>query len=394
MKYGVLNLEIKMATLPLWWLVSIGITLSCFLAIYWNSDWEKYARPFCRVTIFITLATLSQIMMMSVHNGSQAQLCYSIAFPMVFLEQMAGIQSFMVMFEYKHVFRFDRVLVFGLLFLVISVLFRKDIYPVMQQVPDGYWFAPVKSAIGFNILKMVLYGGTWVALFTVVIIGLHRQGYRRRWPYGLSILIFAFSYFNDSILIQHHHTVYPTAWIVAILFFVLLLGEVHWHMKDLYERLNHDVLTHAYSRSFGEMYLSQMLEQNDVGLIYADVDKFKEINDTYGHQVGDTVLKNMVDLVKPIMKKPNVLVRLGGDEFLFIFPKVRPQDGLALCRQLERLLNDQLYLSPDEHIGGKREVYVSLGWTYAPKGSRVSDMVHQADLSMYQQKEKNRMRMT
>jgi diguanylate cyclase (GGDEF)-like protein len=137
-----------------------------------------------------------------------------------------------------------------------------------------------------------------------------------------------------------------------------------------------------------------MLEQNDVGLIYADVDKFKEINDTYGHQVGDTVLKNMVDLVKPIMKKPNVLVRLGGDEFLFIFPKVRPQDGLALCRQLERLLNDQLYLSPDEHIGGKREVYVSLGWTYAPKGSRVSDMVHQADLSMYQQKEKNRMRMT
>ncbi|WP_157071311.1 GGDEF domain-containing protein, partial [Alicyclobacillus acidiphilus] len=206
------------------------------------------------------------------------------------------------------------------------------------------------------------------------------------------VLVYFVCMTNDSIILQHHRTLYPTSWIGAGLLFLMLWREAHWHMQEVYEYVNLDKFTGAYSRTFGENHLSECLKTQNVGMFYADIDEFKQINDRYGHRTGDMVLKLMMDLVKPMMQSPNLLVRMGGDEFLFLFPQATREDEAILRSQLESLL-EGMHI-PTEHTNADRiPVSVSLGWAYASRGDSWIDMIHNADLSMYRTKEGNKTRL-
>lgn len=323
---------------------------------------------------------------MSVHTGAQASFVYSITLPLVVLEQIAAIEALFVIFNLNKPVWFNALWGIAAVFLGISVLLRREIYPVLRPVPDGYFFASPKTAIGFTILKSVIYCCCLAGLLSVVAFGLKRQRYRKRWPYALSIVLYGILIFNDSFIFQLHRTLYPTTWVASFIFFGLLWREVRWHMQEVYNRLNRDRLTGAASRSFGELYLSQVIKKRSVGLFYADIDSFKEINDTYGHQVGDHVLQQLVYLVQPLMVMPNAIVRLGGDEFLFVFPDAVATDESTLRREIHSLLNGKLKPLGVDEQSHTASLHVSLGWAYGESGSSWMDVIHHADLSMYQQK--------
>jgi diguanylate cyclase (GGDEF)-like protein len=386
-------LSIRLSVLPLIGLAILGISVALFLLVYWNSYWKLQAKAFIRVLFLVSIANVFQSLLMSTHTGIEARFVYSVALPTVFLEQISVIEVFIVIFNLRKPRWFSGLWAIGTLFLVVSILFHQNIYPVLRQVPDGYFFASPSNDVGFTLLKTIVYNSCLITLICVVIRGLRKQKHRKRWLYALSVGLYGVCLFNDSVILQLHRTLYPTAWVAELIFLGMLWREIHWHMQEVYDRLNRDALTGAFSRSFGELYLSQVLTKQNVGVFYADIDGFKETNDTYGHHVGDEVLQRLVKLVEPLMVMPNVLIRLGGDEFLFVFPNVGSTDESILKHKLQSLLLDG-HLMP---IGADKEAQVtpslkvSLGWAYGTSGTSWMSVIHQADLAMYQQKKSNKL---
>jgi PAS domain S-box-containing protein len=99
--------------------------------------------------------------------------------------------------------------------------------------------------------------------------------------------------------------------------------------KQLEEKLeklaNFDSLTGSHSRRYGLNLLDQQLKlarrrKNSILLAYTDIDNFKSINDLYGHEEGDKILKEIVKLLKSTLREVDIICRMGGDEFLLIFP--------------------------------------------------------------------------
>lgn len=89
-----------------------------------------------------------------------------------------------------------------------------------------------------------------------------------------------------------------------------------------------DFLTSIYNRSSYEKYVNQLLEnRKDFKIIFMDLDKFKQINDTYGHLTGDIVLKAFASAMKEVAGKNKMVARLGGDEFIMI---IETGEGIKL----------------------------------------------------------------
>jgi diguanylate cyclase (GGDEF)-like protein len=93
--------------------------------------------------------------------------------------------------------------------------------------------------------------------------------------------------------------------------------------KDLLMQANHDPLTGVYNRRYFNQVIEQELARSKryvrtIGFLMIDVDRFKEINDSFGHQVGDEVLTGVAILLRSAVRESDLVVRYGGDEFLVV----------------------------------------------------------------------------
>ena len=122
-----------------------------------------------------------------------------------------------------------------------------------------------------------------------------------------------------------------------------------------------------------------------LSLIILDIDHFKKINDTYGHNVGDLVLVEASRILKSIAGKNDAVFRLGGDEFLIIFPSIKDRKTLQLAK--ERLLKSfekEFYIA-DYPI----KITLSIGCAMFPEdGDDIDVLLQIADKQMYVDKEK------
>lgn len=153
----------------------------------------------------------------------------------------------------------------------------------------------------------------------------------------------------------------------------------------------HDSLTGIYNRAYFEknirLQLKEIHQTNYKGaLLLFDLNFFKEINDTYGHQVGDSVLIYASKLLKDALPKPNLLARLGGDEFIVYFHQITSKDSfldqIEMVRQHFRL---HPYISNDLVI----EVTPSVGIAYTKEDGISFNVLYQfADMRMYEDKKK------
>ncbi|WP_370280989.1 EAL domain-containing protein [Pontibacterium sp.] len=150
----------------------------------------------------------------------------------------------------------------------------------------------------------------------------------------------------------------------------------------------HDPLTHLLNRFSFEERLSQAIsasqhEQRELAILFIDLDRFKDINDTLGHQVGDELLKAVAKRLKDTVKESDLLARLGGDEFTLAFTHFSNHNHLALKTStlLETLsapyeINDQpIYITPSIGVS-----------VYPNDGDSVQELMKHADAAMYHAK--------
>ena len=145
--------------------------------------------------------------------------------------------------------------------------------------------------------------------------------------------------------------------------------------------LRRDPLTGVQSRLLGEQMLRQVLsERIPAGVIMLDLDKFKAINDTHGHPMGDKVLQAVADACQGLLRAGKTISRWGGEEFLVIVPNV---DAPGLQRVAERL---RLAIA-DLSVAPAGQVTASLGATLLQSWDDQETVLQRADRALYRAKE-------
>lgn len=136
----------------------------------------------------------------------------------------------------------------------------------------------------------------------------------------------------------HMYLALPKALFMVYVFRALLL--ILDHSKDeIVKHANQDELTGLNNRRYGLTQMQQALmanHQQDLSVILLDLDLFKDINDNYGHEVGDQVLREMAQLLQKTLSQDDILSRYGGEEFLIILPNKAHSESLAVANKLRR----------------------------------------------------------
>ena len=161
----------------------------------------------------------------------------------------------------------------------------------------------------------------------------------------------------------------------------LLEGELH-------RMATTDVLTQSSNRRHffdcaQQAFESARLEQTPFAFLLLDIDDFKLINDTYGHQQGDYVLQRIADLGKAVLRRGDLFGRIGGEEFAAVFPGCTPQIAQQIAERLQREIQRLEFCHEDQAFG----VTVSQGLTgISAKDESLDSLFARADAAMYQAK--------
>ena len=158
--------------------------------------------------------------------------------------------------------------------------------------------------------------------------------------------------------------------------------------RQLRQAAYHDSLTglrnrHALSEDMDRTLNGAGDNASQVTLLLFDLDRFKFVNDTLGHAVGDAVLKALADRLKAYNTAKRTVYRLGGDEFVIVWQGAQTQDAVAqFCEDLARNV-----FRPVSHGAGAIETAGSIGISLSEaKGAQLSDLLKTADLALYRAK--------
>jgi diguanylate cyclase (GGDEF)-like protein len=152
----------------------------------------------------------------------------------------------------------------------------------------------------------------------------------------------------------------------------------------------HDGLTKLPNRLFLKETLSQATQRADragkrLALLFLDLDNFKDINDTLGHDTGDALLQHVATLLKSYCRTDDTIARLGGDEFMFLLENLSngPNELRIICERITQGLNEAIMVA-----GHEIKISASMGITiYPDDGADIETLIKNSDLAMYRAKE-------
>ena len=154
----------------------------------------------------------------------------------------------------------------------------------------------------------------------------------------------------------------------------LLLDRNHDGNMDLFL----DPVTDTYSRRYYETYRAHLEGMESIAII--DANRFKQVNDSFGHPAGDAVLREIARSIKDCIRKTDILIRYGGDEFLLLFPKMSEEI-------LERKMQEISAAVENIRIADYPELRLSISIGGVTGVHPITEAIRQADLHMYAQKQ-------
>ena len=169
-----------------------------------------------------------------------------------------------------------------------------------------------------------------------------------------------------------------------------LHGTLENQNKEFHSQARHDVLTRcfnrrAYEEDWAQLKQSVVSSPRNIAYLIFDCDRFKTINDTYGHATGDRVLMTIADAVVMALRANDRLYRLGGDEFATLLAQTTPEQAKQVAQRCQMLIEAASFTE----LGVAEPVSVSIGIAYCPADNNVqiAALPKQADIAMYTAKQ-------
>ena len=177
---------------------------------------------------------------------------------------------------------------------------------------------------------------------------------------------------------------------------VLLNEKLQKTQKELKEQTLRDPLTNLYNRRYIQDIAQDIINisiRNKVSLslIILDIDKFKLINDTYGHSIGDDVIKHLAQSLKRHTRESDVIARIGGEEFIVLLPNTDKNGAFTIAESLRKHVeNDSVIVNKDTNIN----FTISLGVESIDiiNDKNIQEPLKRADKALYRAKESGRNR--
>ncbi|MDP1636367.1 MAG: GGDEF domain-containing protein, partial [Gallionellaceae bacterium] len=171
------------------------------------------------------------------------------------------------------------------------------------------------------------------------------------------------------------------------------IRELEHELEQISELVREDQLTGALNRRGLDETLERELKRSDrsrfpVSIALLDIDNFKRLNDTLGHQAGDLALKHLTKVIKETLRPADTVGRYGGEEFLIVLPDTDLDAAVEVIRRLQRDLTKKFFLHNNERI----LVTFSAGVALRGAEEDADDLIGRADKAMYTAKQtgKNR----
>lgn len=213
----------------------------------------------------------------------------------------------------------------------------------------------------------------------------------------LLVLFIGFMFFNSKLVLRpmqrfvehiEKNERMPDEGVREIRFMAASYNEAYDKIRQDKERLEydakHDNLTGVFNRAAYEEIIAQQ-ERRHIGFLIIDVDYFKQINDTYGHQTGDRVLKRVANVLSQNFRSEDSICRIGGDEFAVIMVYADSSLKDLVVEKLEniaRMLRDE--------AGGVPGVTLSIGIAFSDRKDPQGSIYEDADKALYRAKEMGR----
>ena len=157
-----------------------------------------------------------------------------------------------------------------------------------------------------------------------------------------------------------------------------------------------DPLTRIYNRRFfmekaEQYFLRHKRSRLSIAFIFMDIDHFKGINDTYGHQLGDEVLKNLASNVKNVIRPSDLCCRYGGEEFLVMLNETNLQEGMQVAERIRESIRDSIVT---DELQIQYTISAGICAGIPEENSRIEQYIEKGDQAMYQSKKEGRNRVT
>ncbi len=240
-----------------------------------------------------------------------------------------------------------------------------------MQIPGG--LAMIVSLQAIMPLDMVYLTAFLYPIVFIFAYEFHHQGYIR-WTLASAVLA-------TAIIIAIRELPYWQAYMVTTFGSTLIIGRVvdlaSQRVQDL---ANRDSLTSLINRRYWEERVDHLVslahgDEQPVSLVFLDLDNFKRVNDTLGHNAGDLLLQTVARQLEKVCRKADLLARWGGDEFAIAMPNTNRNQAQFLVTRLRESLN---------------EAGFSAGIVTLRKGETLKQLLSRADNAMYQEKSQRR----
>jgi two-component system, cell cycle response regulator len=162
--------------------------------------------------------------------------------------------------------------------------------------------------------------------------------------------------------------------------------------EDSERRAIIDQLTGCFNRRYFETRMDEELSlakrfRNKMCMIMFDIDHFKKVNDTYGHQAGDTVLMEVSAVAKGCLRGEDYLCRYGGEEFAIIMPETSVDEAHEVAERMRKLIEEHAFYGGNQLIN----VTISLGIAEYPEHAIIKEkLIEKADAALYAAKNSGR----
>lgn len=272
------------------------------------------------------------------------------------------------------------------------------------------WYNVVTvAAVCFNVGLIGWNSGIQHFLFVLVLIDLIFTC-RNRWNQCAVVLFlcvirlalyFYCRLYATTIQLQIFYDIFLQVFTTVAVFFMLYLNgmmlardsqiierKLMKYNKELQRAANTDMLTKLWNRLFLMQYMEKKVASPDIFMSIAigDIDFFKKVNDTYGHECGDEVLRTLAAVFKKEMEGHGVVARWGGEEFIFVFEGVNGDEAMVLLDHLQRVVRDTVI----NYEGLQLKVTMTFGLVEYNTKLRLDENINIADERLYIGKEKGR----